>query len=421
MLIRCPRCGRRNREEEVFDCQGECGREHLCLRHFDEEYDVCLDCARSLRQEDEKRIAADKATRRELAEWRQRAEKAEGAVAALTQRSQRSESERQQIAAAADSERSDWQAQKKSLNEQMTYWKGRAEKAEGELPGLRRQVESEQSSRAGAESARAKTQREADALAAQLADWKKRAESAEGQLTAIRRQEEEARRQTAEAEARHKAEAGGKGKPIWNQIGLDLISIPAGSFLYGENKTSVHLSAYSISKTPITNAQYKAFMDATKTKAPQHWDGGRIPAGKEQHPVVYVSWAEAVAFCDWAGLRLPNEQEWEKAARGTDGRSYPWGEQAPDGSRCNFNNSVGNTTPVDSFVSGASPYGLLDMAGNVWEWCADWYDSNQQGRVLRGGSFYLNASLVRCAYRNGNYPVGRNNLIGFRVVLPPGF
>lgn len=450
-LLKCPRCGRRNPEHESFDCQGECGRADLCLRHFDDEYEVCMDCARSLRQEDKKRAAAEEATRRELADWRVRAERAEKELAGLTQRYQRSETER---SAATEREH--------SLSEQITHWQGRAERAEGELPTLRQQAESSQKAQAQADKARTTAQNEAAALGKELAEWKERAESAETKLTALGRQMETAQNESArlgaelagwkeraeaaeselapihrkQAEEREAAERAAKERAErealerstaptlpWQQIGIEPVKIPAGEFLYGDNKEKRRLDEFSIAKTTVTNQQYKAFVDATKRTPPKHWEGGRIPAGKEKHPVVYVSWDDATAFCQWAGVRLPNEQEWEKAARGTDGRTYPWGEQAPDAKRCNFGKryDISNLAPVGQYPDGASPYGLLDMAGNVLEWCADWYDSEQKGRVLRGGSFGNDASYVRCANRYGGSPVDRLLSVGFRVVLPPGF
>ncbi|MCL4831423.1 MAG: SUMF1/EgtB/PvdO family nonheme iron enzyme [Caldilineaceae bacterium] len=447
-LLKCPRCGRRNPEQESFDCQGECGRADLCLRHFDEEYEVCVDCARSLRQEEKKRAAAEEATRRELADWRVRAERAEKELAGLTQRYQRSETER-----------SAGQEREHSLSEQITHWQSRAERAEGELTTLRQQAESSQKAHAQADKARTTAQNEAATLSKELAGWKQRAEKAETQLADLRRQMETAQKETtrlgkevaawkeraeaAESElapihrkqeeerqaaerARREAEEQARQarqKSIWQQIGIELVKIPAGEFLYGDSKEKRRLDEFLIAKTPVTNEQYSAFVDATQHTPPQHWEGGRIPKGKEQHPVVNVSWDDATAFCRWAGVRLPSEQEWEKAARGTDGRTYPWGEEAPDGKRCNFGKGydIKNLAAVGQYPAGASSYGLLDMAGNVWEWCADWYDSERKGRVLRGGSFSYNATNVRCADRYGLYPGYRNVIIGFRVVLPPGF
>ena len=146
------------------------------------------------------------------------------------------------------------------------------------------------------------------------------------------------------------------------------VKVPAGEFFYGDQRQVVHVDAFWITKTPITNAQYQIFVKATGYQSPQHWSNGQIPRGKENHPVVYVSWEDTQAFCRWSGLRLPMEREWDKAARSVDGRTYPWGNQAPTGQLCNFNNQVGDTTSVGQFPQGASPYGCLDMAGNVWEW-----------------------------------------------------
>jgi len=236
------------------------------------------------------------------------------------------------------------------------------------------------------------------------------------QAAAARAAEEKRRQEAAEQERQRIADEQARRQQrtlFQQQIRSELVPIPAGEFLYGEDKKRVWLDAYAIAKTPVTNLQYKAFVDATGHPTPKHWQGDKIPAGKEDHPIVYVSWDNAVAFCQWAGVALPSEQQWEKAARGTDGRTYPWGEAAPDRSRCNFNNEMGDTTPVAKYPAGAN--GLFDMVGNVWEWCADWHTKDKY-RVTRGGSWMSKHLSVHCAYRNGNYPFIRNDVDGFRVV-----
>jgi eukaryotic-like serine/threonine-protein kinase len=289
-----------------------------------------------------------------------------------------------------------------------------------ELASTRRREAEEAEKRKAAE--------EAAALQARIA-------AAERERERLRKEAEEAEKRKAAEEAavlqariaaterereRLRKEAEAAAQPVWQRLGIEMVRIPAGRFLYGDDKKPLELPEFAMAKTPVTNAQYKAFVDATKYRAPQHWEGGRIPSGKEKHPVVYVSWEDAQAFCKWAGTRLPNEQEWEKAARGTDGRTYPWGEAKPDNTRCNFGKEwdIKNLAAVGQYPAGASPYGLLDMAGNVWEWCEDWYDSSQQHRVLRGGAFYNYGSLVRCANRSWLTVGNRYYNVGFRVVAP---
>ena len=222
------------------------------------------------------------------------------------------------------------------------------------------------------------------------------------------------------------------------QIGLEWVTVPAGEFTMGSNDSGdeqpihqVYLSEYQIARHPVTNAQYELFVKANSYAAPKHWKNKKIPPGKENHPVVNVSWKDAQTFCAWAGVRLPTEAEWEKAARGTDGRKYPWGNEPPTEELCNFNSNVGDTTPIGSYPKGASPYGVLDMAGNVWEWVNDWYDEKYysvspsvipQGpasgtrRVLRGGSCYYYDFNVRSANRGGDLPVYWYFSGGFRCV-----
>ena len=217
---------------------------------------------------------------------------------------------------------------------------------------------------------------------------------------------------------------------IHEETGIELIRIPAGPFLYGDNKKTMELLEYWIGRVPITNAQYKRFLDANPGYAvpfrdadwakPYNWDrtARNYPTDKAGHPVVLVSWNDAKAFCDWAGLRLPTEQEWEKAARGDkDGRVYPWGDDWVDG-RCNtIEAGVRGTTQVGQYSPQSdSPYGCADMAGNVWEWTASSHEKG--GRVLRGGSWNGSQRSARVSIRSNNTPDYASSNFGFRPVAP---
>jgi gamma-glutamyl hercynylcysteine S-oxide synthase len=157
------------------------------------------------------------------------------------------------------------------------------------------------------------------------------------------------------------------------------VQIPAGPFTMGtdqeradaQNKPqhTVSLPAYSIDKYLVSNAQYAQFVVKTRHRPPLDWKNSRIPDGKMLYPVTMVSWYEAKAYCEWAGKRLPTEEEWEKAARGTDARRWPWGDKM-DVTRLNTYYNVGSTNPVKQYVNGVSPYGVFDMAGNVSQWTA---------------------------------------------------
>jgi len=240
--------------------------------------------------------------------------------------------------------------------------------------------------------------------------------------------------------------------------------VPEGSFLMGSGRDDeiayddekpqrqIELPAFQISGYPVTNAQYRAFVEdggyteqwrECWTEAGWKWKGERSGPNDElppefllgNHPRVNVSWYEAVAFCGWLGerlgigVRLPTESEWEKASRGPDGRSYPWGDQF-DASRCNaLETEIGRTSAVGCFPSGASPYGALDMSGNVEEWCSTkWRKSYEEpadenirenaSRVLRGGSFVNAQWYVRCAVRLPNVPFHAFRSAGFRVAAP---
>lgn len=289
------------------------------------------------------------------------------------------------------------------------------------------------------------------------------------------------------AAGRHLAQLGDPRPGVCDPLPL-LVKVPAGEFLMGSTKEvverwnkeaggdhyndefpqhAVYLDTYYIARYPATNAQYAAFVQATGYEATSHWRGGAPPPELLNHPVVNVSWDDAVAYCRWlteqmadgklqiAGcgisnpqyptsnlqFRLPTEAEWEKAARGPStgsgcAREWPWGNEWDD-AKCNWGgDGINETTPVGAYPAGASPYGALDMAGNAWEWCADWYGEktyqkragdgilrNPAGpdsgssRALRGGAFSNNQRYVRCAARHGYYPSNRHGFDGFRVVL----
>jgi formylglycine-generating enzyme required for sulfatase activity len=239
-----------------------------------------------------------------------------------------------------------------------------------------------------------------------------------------------------------------------------MVHVPSGEFIMGSSASdpdveddekpqhTVYLDAFYIDKTEVTNAQFAHFLNERGNQIEDSvpWlDIGsedclisrsveqyRPKSGYEEHPVIEVSWYGARAYCQWVGKRLPTEAEWEKAARGTEGREWPWGNEW-DASKCNTaEGGHGTTTPVGQFSpDGDSHYGVADMAGNVWEWVADWYDpgyyksqlpehnppgpDSGQVRVIRGGAWFTERGLARCAYRTGaSSRKGRYNDIGFR-------
>jgi formylglycine-generating enzyme required for sulfatase activity len=220
---------------------------------------------------------------------------------------------------------------------------------------------------------------------------------------------------------------------------ITMIYIPEGEFTMGspdkegdvdEHPThSVFISGYWIGKTEVTFAQFDAFCQETGSEKPNDEGWGR-----GERPVIYVSWQKANDFCAWlmrktgATFRLPTEAEWEKAAR----NRFPWGSAQPESHLANFNQEIMKTDIVGSYPEGASPYGVLDMAGNVWEWLADWYGEDyyensvetnplgpQQGeeRVVRGGSWDDSAEVIRSACRGQESPASKLNIIGFRLAM----
>jgi formylglycine-generating enzyme required for sulfatase activity len=211
-----------------------------------------------------------------------------------------------------------------------------------------------------------------------------------------------------------------------------MVKVPKGPFLYGEKRVREVIDHdYWIDKYPVTNEKYRAFILADGYGNQAYWseEGWKwkteknivVPGywndptwNKADYPVVGVSYYEAEAYAKWAGKRLPTEPEWEKAARGADGREYPWGDEFDKG-KCNSAEAgFKHTTPVTQYPKGVSPYGCYDMAGNVWEWCADWYDGGR--RVLRGGSWNMTQGGLRIFYRDGYGADFRKFSIGCRLV-----
>ncbi len=217
-----------------------------------------------------------------------------------------------------------------------------------------------------------------------------------------------------------------------------MIEIPAGPFVMGndagrDDEAPAHeadLLVFEIDKFAVTNADFAIFVEATGYETDAEKEGlsrfwRDAAEGKETHPVVYVSWNDAKAYCEWCEKRLPAEAEWEKAARGTDGRLYPWGNEY-DASKLNGKDSgIRGTTAVGSYASGTSAYGVEDMAGNVWEWTADWYEAypgssyrspyyGEQYKVLRGGGWFETDVFVRATVRNATSATAANDDIGFR-------
>jgi formylglycine-generating enzyme required for sulfatase activity len=273
-----------------------------------------------------------------------------------------------------------------------------------------------------------------------------------GAVWSVRRNSE-LKSATTPAQAQVKAVAGANDFPVPGGGHVKMVWVPAGEFTMGSNEFgdarpihTVYLGSYWIDQTEVTNAQYAACTAAGTCAPPESSSSstrGNYHGNPDfgDYPVVMISWEDANTYCNWRDARLPTEAEWEKAARGTGAPTYPWGsglswtypwEDEVSCNQANFLGCKGDTTAVGVFVAGASSYGALDMAGNVLEWVADWYDAdyysssdantNPMGpssgdyRVLRGGAWHNSVKYIRAAYRFRGRPDGSEDYIGFRCV-----
>jgi formylglycine-generating enzyme required for sulfatase activity len=249
--------------------------------------------------------------------------------------------------------------------------------------------------------------------------------------------------QKSGSSARYALEALGKNEHGYEEFlrkidGGVVVRIPQGEFLMGNKNTErtplehqVYVSEFLMDKTGVSWGQYKQFAAATGISLPPHKPYWGI---LDDHPAIYVTWEEAKTYCEWAGGRLPTEAEREKAARGTDGRKFPWGDEEPNDRLGVFRQSWGydSTGAVGGLVAGASPYGLLNMGGNVWEWCADWYDGDYyqispfrdpqgpalgRAHVVRGGSWDSRPTVLSASCRSWGHRGYRDGDFGFRCAM----
>lgn len=245
----------------------------------------------------------------------------------------------------------------------------------------------------------------------------------------------------------------------WEMLS-EMVLVPDGPFVMGTDSLksdsqnrpqhSVSVPAYKIDKFPVTNAEYALFVASSGHRPPIHWVKGKIPKGMNLHPVTMVSWFDAQAYAEWAGKRLPTEAEWEKAARGTDGRRWPWGDMM-DSSKLNTYYNTGSTTEVGAFPEGVSPFGAMDMSGNVQEWVAndfipyaestaptdlfaakvpqiptdakdrslrmvEFVETEERYKVMRGGSWKSDPFSTSTYHRNFSWPNFASDFYGFRTV-----
>jgi len=256
----------------------------------------------------------------------------------------------------------------------------------------------------------------------------------ESELESIRESQEQMRKEVEQLEKRR--------VKLQEELNpLEMVSIPAGELRMGTNPPGpddenpqhpVSVSAFHIDQYEVTNMQYKEFIEATNHRAPSNWRNRAFPdATMHDHPVVNVSWHDAMAYAEWVGKRLPTEAEWERAALGDGRNDYPWGRSIGE-DYLNYDNPQGKTTPVDKHDAGNSPFGVHDMCGNVGEWVQDWYDSKyyqtspstdpkgpETGfqRVFRGGGYHENRMGVRGRTRNFQMAEASNDYVGFRCAM----
>lgn len=232
------------------------------------------------------------------------------------------------------------------------------------------------------------------------------------------------------------AETPGATEAATSTAEVPMVAIPAGEFTMGsdvEDERPAHavsVEAFEIDVFEVTNEAFARFVEETgyvtdAEKAGDSMSWKVYAEGKPSHPVVKVSWNDAKAYCEWAGKRLPTEAEWEKAARGTDARTYPWGNEWDETKANTKEAGYRGTTIVGSFPDGASPYGVMDMAGNVAEWTADWYKAypgsdyqspyfGEKYKVIRGGGWFSDKELVRTTERSASSVTLANDDVGFR-------
>ena len=348
-------------------------------------------------------------------------------------------------------------AQEEALTQKLAALSGQIAQQQKELEGLKQRGEEKSAERARVqaelESAKAKAS-EITGLRKELAELRnyklhsqRAAEARRGSelaATSLKKGQREVK--TVAVQKKRNATPISSNQPekiIIGKDGAPMVLIPAGSFWMGSHANVgepdehpsriIGLDSYYIDTYEVTTSRYGQFIKATNQSPPSYWEQVNLSRDGNK-PVIGTSWQDAKVYCQWAGKRLPTEAEWEKAARGSDMRKFPWGNDEPDGNRANFkrppsDNFYHQLKPIGSYEQGKSPYGVYDMAGNVWEWVADWYgeryytrdDLNNpkgpltgDGKVIRGGSWAHLSRDMRSANRVQNSPSIRKGYIGFR-------